>query len=217
MEGKASAPRIPLLERDEVSPEIAGVYDALLKQRGVVPNMFKVLAHTPALAIGMAGFLKSLLTDSALPGWYKELVATRISLMQHSSYAVSAHSLSARQKGASEAQITAAKGDFENGAFSEAEKLGFRCAERLHRSPEEIDERFFSQLKAVYSDSQIVELVATAAAFELFPRLIEALQIPTTPIPQEVAGEQGDAASFDHSAKPLVDGGAIRDSEADPR
>ncbi|HXY09946.1 MAG TPA: carboxymuconolactone decarboxylase family protein [Terriglobales bacterium] len=190
MEGKASAPRIPLLERDEVSPEIAGVYDALLKQRGVVPNMFKVLAHTPALAIGMAGFLRSLLGDSALPGWYKELLATRISLLQHSAYAVSAHSLSARQKGATESQVAAAKGDFENSSFSEAEKLGFRCAERLHRSPQEIDEEFFSQLKAVYSDSQIVELVATAAAFELFPRLIEALQIPTTPLPSEVSEKQ---------------------------
>ena len=38
--------RIPLLERDQVSPEIAAVYDALLKQRGVVPNLFKTLAHT---------------------------------------------------------------------------------------------------------------------------------------------------------------------------
>jgi uncharacterized peroxidase-related enzyme len=190
MEGKASTPRVPLLERDEVSPEIAAVYDALVKQRGVVPNMFKVLAHTPVLAMGMAGFLRSLLGDSALPGWYKELVATRVSLIQHSSYAVSAHSLSARQKGATEAQITAAKGDFESGPFSQAEKLGFRCAERLHRSPKEIDEGFFSQLEAVYSDPQIVELVATAAAFELFPRLIEALQIPTTPVPSEASGKR---------------------------
>ncbi|HXZ32266.1 MAG TPA: carboxymuconolactone decarboxylase family protein [Terriglobales bacterium] len=190
MELKASAPRVALLEREQVSPEIAGIYDALLKQRGVVPNMFKVLAHTPPLALGMAGFLKGLLGDSALPGWYKELVATRISLIQNSSYAVSAHSLSARQKGASEAQIAAVKGDFETGPFSEAQKLGFRCAERLHRSPKEIDDNFFLQLKAAYNDSQLVELIATAAAFELFPRFIEALRIPTTPIPQEVLGKQ---------------------------
>lgn len=190
MEKKAIAPRIPLLEREQVSPEIAAVYDALLKQRGVVPNMFKTLAHTPALAIGMAGFLKSLLSDSALPGWYKELVATRISLIQHSAYAVSAHSLSARQKGATEVQIAATKGDFESGPFSDAEKLGFRCAERLHRSPKEIDDNFFSQLKTAFDDSQIIELIATAAAFELFPRFIEALQIPTTPLPQEVLGKQ---------------------------
>jgi uncharacterized peroxidase-related enzyme len=190
MAEKAITPRIPLLERDQVPSEIANVYDALRKQRGVVPNMFKTLAHTPALALGVAGLLKSLLSDGALPGWYKELVATRLSVLLQSRYAVSAHALSAKQKGASEAQIEAVQADFEAGLFTEAEKLGFRCAERLHRSAEQLDDSFFAQLKAVYSDSQIVELVATAAAFELFPRLVDGLRIPITPVPETVAGKK---------------------------
>src|SRR5215472_13930144 len=165
---KATSPRIPLLERDQVSPEIAAIYDALLKQRGVVPNIFKTLAHTPALAQGIAGFLKSLLSDGALPGWYKELVATRLSVLLNSRYAVSAHALSARQKGASDAQISAAQGDFESGPFTEAQKLGFRCAERLHHSALDLDDDFFAWLKSVFTDAQIVELVATASAFEFF-------------------------------------------------
>jgi len=190
MERNAISSRIPLLERDQVPSEIAAVYDALLKQRGVVPNMFKTLAHSPPLALGFAAFLKGLLSDSALSGWYKELVATRISVLSNSEYAVSAHSLSAKQKGATDAQIAAVKGDFERGPFSAAEKLGLRCADRLHRSPEEIDDQFFAQLKSVYNDSQIVELVATAAAFELFPRLLGALRVTTTPIPKAVAGKK---------------------------
>jgi len=190
MERNAISSRIPLLERDQVPSEIAAVYDALLKQRGVVPNMFKTLAHSPPLALGFAAFLKGLLSDSALPGWYKELVATRISVLSNSEYAVSAHSLSAKQKGATDAQIAAVKGDFERGPFSAVEKLGLRCADRLHRSPEEIDDQFFAKLKSVYNDSQIVELVATAAAFELFPRLLGALRVTTTPIPKAVAGKK---------------------------
>jgi alkylhydroperoxidase family enzyme len=183
-------PRIPLLERDQVSPEIAAIYDALLKQRGVVPNLFKTLAHTPTLAQGIAGFLKSLLSDSALPGWYKELVATRLSLLHNSQYAISAHALSAKQKGASGAQIAAVKSDFETGPFTEKEKLGFRCAERLHRSGQELDDAFFAQLKSQYTDPEVVELVASAAAFELFPRLVDGLRIPITPIPEALRGEK---------------------------
>jgi AhpD family alkylhydroperoxidase len=190
MDDKTSVARIPLLERDQVPPEVAAVYDAMLKQRGVVPNMFKTLAHSPPLALGFAAFLRGLLSDSALPGWYKELVATRISVLADSDYAVSAHSLSAKQKGASDAQIAAVKGDFERGPFSEAEKLGFRCAERLHRSPQKIDDEFFAQLESMYNRPQIVELIATAAAFELFPRLLGALRIATTPIPEAVAGKK---------------------------
>lgn len=75
-----------MLERDQVPPEIAAVYDALLEQRGAVPYMFKTIAHAPALAVGIAGFLKPLLGDGALPGWYKELVATRVALLVDCDY-----------------------------------------------------------------------------------------------------------------------------------
>jgi hypothetical protein len=74
-------PRIKVLEREMVTPEAAALYDALLSQRGVVPNMFKVLAYSPDIANGVAGFLKPLLSDGALPGWYKELIAVRISML----------------------------------------------------------------------------------------------------------------------------------------
>ncbi len=186
MSGGTTPPRIPLLERDQVTPEVANVYDALLKTRGVVPNMFKTLAHTPALALATAGYLKALLSDSALPGFYKELIAMRLSVLLSSEYAVIAHALSARQKGATEAQIAAARADFESGPFTVAEKLGFRAAERLHHSAAEIDDAFFAELKQNFTDPQIIELIATAAAFELFPRFVDALRIPITPNPSNV-------------------------------
>ncbi|HKW68126.1 MAG TPA: hypothetical protein VJP04_12610 [Terriglobales bacterium] len=79
-------PRIPLLERNQVPEEVGKLYDVLLEQRGVVPNMFKTVAHTPALAVGIAAFLKPLLGDGALSGWYKELVATRVAILQGCDY-----------------------------------------------------------------------------------------------------------------------------------
>lgn len=75
-----------MLERDQVAPEVAAIYDALYAQRGVVPYMFKTVAHTPELAVGIAGFLKPLLGDGALPAWFKELVAARIAILQNCDY-----------------------------------------------------------------------------------------------------------------------------------
>src|ERR1700692_1667521 len=144
--------RIKLLERDDVTPEAAALYDALLAQRGVVPNMFKALAYSPDVAKGVAGFLKPLLSDGALPGWYKELVAVRISILCESEYAIRAHSISAQKKGASSAQI-AAIADFENGPYSEKEKLGFRLAGRLHGGGRQIDDTFYSELQSVFDDA----------------------------------------------------------------
>src|SRR5919109_3317657 len=111
--------RIPVLERDAVSPEVGALYDALLAQRGVVPNMFKTIAHIPALAQGFAAFLKPIVGDGALPGWFKELVAVRVCLLHKFEYGVKAHSLSAKQKGASDEQIDAVD-HFERGPFTEA-------------------------------------------------------------------------------------------------
>jgi uncharacterized peroxidase-related enzyme len=187
--GGSSTSRVPLLEREQVTPEVANIYDALLAQRGVVPNMFKTLAHTPALALATAGYLKALLSDGALPGFYKELVAVRLSVLNQSQYAIAAHSLSASQKGATAEQIAAAKEDYESGPLTEAQKLGLRCADKLHRSAREVDDAFFAQLKRHFSDPQIVELIATAAAFELFPRFVDALRLPTTTVPASAVGD----------------------------
>jgi uncharacterized peroxidase-related enzyme len=174
--------RVRLLERDQVTPEIAAVYDALLAARGVVPNMFKVLAHTPAIAPAVAGFLKPLLADGALRGWYKELVAVRVSQQNASEYAIRAHSISARQKGATEEQISSVA-NFQTGPYSAKEKLGFRLADKLHEGGKAVDDSVFAELHANFSEPELVELFLTAAAFEMFPRFIDGLRIPVTPPP----------------------------------
>jgi alkylhydroperoxidase family enzyme len=87
----------------------------------------------------------------------------------------------AKQKGASQEQVDGVR-DFESGPFTQREKIGLRCADRLHRSPHEIDDTFYAELKSTFSDKEIIELTATAAAFEFFTRLVDALRIPTTPL-----------------------------------
>lgn len=178
----AQTARIPLLEREQLTPDAAALYDALIAQRGVVPNMFKVLSYSPEIAKGVAGFLKPLLSDGALTGWYKELIAVRISQLNNSEYAIRAHSISAKKKGASDQQISAVQ-SFESGAFTEKEKSGFHLADRLHAGASQVDDNFYAQLKTVFSDQELVELFLTAAAFEMFPRFIDGLHIPTTPPP----------------------------------
>ncbi len=73
--------------------------------------------------------------------------------------------------------------DFERGPYSEEEKLGVRAADRIHRSAYELDDAFYEELKRAYNDAQIIELLATAAAFDFFTRFVDALRIPTTPVP----------------------------------
>src|SRR5215472_18652968 len=99
--------RVPLDERNEVPVEVAILYDKLLADRGVVPNMFKALSNVPDLVLGIAAFLRGLMCEGALPGWYKELISTRVALLNDCEYCVSAHRLLAGKRGASADQIAA--------------------------------------------------------------------------------------------------------------
>lgn len=176
------SPRLPLLEREQASPELHPLFDALLRDRGVVPNMFKTVAQSPELALGFAAFLKPLLRDSALPGAYKELVSTLVARRLDCDYCATAHTISAIQKGATREQIEALD-DYGHGPFSAAEKVGFRVADRLHESPHGIDDALYAEARRHFSEKQFIELAAVAAAFEFFPRFVSALRIPVTPPP----------------------------------
>jgi uncharacterized peroxidase-related enzyme len=176
--------RVPLLERDEISAELAPLYENLLSERGSVPNMFKALANVPALALGIAALLKPLMADGALVGWYKELNATRVASLNQCEYCIGAHSCLAAQRGATPEQV-ASYDSFETGPFTEREKAGFRYAGLLHASGHAIGEAAFAAASLHFNTQEIIELTAVAAAFEFFPRFNSALRIPVTPLPEE--------------------------------
>jgi uncharacterized peroxidase-related enzyme len=175
--------RVPLLEREQVSADVAALYDKLYADRGVVPNMYKALSNNPGLALGIVALLKPLMGEGALPGWFKELIATRVATLNECDYCVSAHRHLAVQRGATPEQVTSLD-SFETGPFTEKEKAGLRYAELLHISGNAIDEAAFAAVSQHFDFQEIIELTAVAAAFEFFPRFNSALQIPVTPLPK---------------------------------
>lgn len=176
-------PRVLLMERHEVTEDVAILYDKLLTDRGVVPNMFKGLANVPELVLGVAAMLKPLMAEGTLRGWYKELIATRVSSLNRCDYCVSAHRHLAIMRGASREQVESLD-SYETGPFTEKEKAGFRYADLIHVSGHAIDDAAYDALKSHFTQREIIELTAVAAAFEFFPRINTALQIPVTPIPE---------------------------------
>ena len=157
----------------------------LLADRGVIPNMFKTVANVPDLAMGFAGFLKPLLSDGALQAWYKELIATRMAYLNDCEYCISSHQYMAKLRGASDTQVEGIK-SYEIAPFTEAEKAGFRYADKLHASAHDVDNTVYRAAKVFFDDKQLLELTAVAAAFEFFPRFVSALAIPVTPTPAEI-------------------------------
>ena len=175
--------RVPLAERNQVPVEVAILYDKLLADRGVVPNMFKALANVPDLVLGIAAFLHGLMGEGALQGWYKELVATRVASLNNCEYCITAHRFLAQKRGAAPEKV-ASYDSYETGPFSEKEKAGFRYADLLHTSGHAIDDDAFAALRRHFGSQEIIELTAIIGAFEFFSRMNSALRIPVTPLPE---------------------------------
>jgi AhpD family alkylhydroperoxidase len=192
-----STSRLRLLERSEVAPDAAAIYDALIQRRGVVPNMFRVWAHVPALIKQVAPLSWALLDEGALSGRYKELISIYVSRLAGCGYGCKAHEVQALRKGATPAEVAAlaAPLDPEHGPFSRAERLGFAYAGRIWQSAAAVDDDFFETLRQHFTEPQIVELTATVTALMFLTRFIDTLRIPTTVLHDKAVSDRQSAFS----------------------
>jgi len=72
-------PRLEPLSPDEVDGAVREVFDAYLKERGNVPNMFRTVARRPEHLLTMLAHFRTVMTAGTVPPLLKELVAVRVS------------------------------------------------------------------------------------------------------------------------------------------
>ena len=78
--------RIKRLERAEVAPETAAIYDHYLKERGNVPNMFRTAAHRPEILRTMIAHFRAVMETGTVPAKLKELVIVRTTQINRCEY-----------------------------------------------------------------------------------------------------------------------------------
>ncbi|HEX6466655.1 MAG TPA: carboxymuconolactone decarboxylase family protein [Terriglobales bacterium] len=79
-------PRISRLEKSQVAPELAAIYDHMMKVRGNVPNMFRTVAHRPEIMKTMIAHFRAVMETGTVPAKLKELVITRTSQINRCEY-----------------------------------------------------------------------------------------------------------------------------------
>jgi len=79
-------PRISRLNRSEVDPEVAAVYDHFMKARGNVPNMFRTVAHRPEIMKTMVAHFRAVMETGTVPVKLKELLIVRTSQINRCEY-----------------------------------------------------------------------------------------------------------------------------------
>ena len=72
-------PRLPRLGVEDAPDEVRATFDTFIRERGKVPNLFRVAAHVPRFAARLAALNAEVMGPGDVPVLLKELLSTRVS------------------------------------------------------------------------------------------------------------------------------------------
>jgi uncharacterized peroxidase-related enzyme len=162
--------RIGLIAPETASPEVREIYETTL--RGKPGNIQKALAHRPEMLKNFLSFYGSV--GRSLDRKLYELIYLRISLINGCRYCTQHHVASSKRAGLTSEDWTALKaGDYSR--FGEKERAALTYIEKLTRTPREINQPDFDELKKYFSGPEIVDLHMLAGLANLTNRVTDPL------------------------------------------
>ena len=183
--------RISRLDRSEVTPDIAALYDKAFAQRGNVPNMFRVMAHRPEIFATMQAHFAAVLNTGTVSTKLKELIIVRTSQVNDNSLLPRQPHHPGAQPGLDAMTSWCIWPTGLDGTISRpAEKAALRLAETVTRDAHDVSDEQFAELRSFYSEGEIVELLCAIGLFNYFNRFNNALNMEPTK-----SGEGGCAPS----------------------
>ena len=154
--------RIPTPASIDAAPAASHLLlEGVKKQLGVVPNMFRLIANSPAALKGYVG-LSDALNRGTLPGATRERIALAVAEVNGCSYCLSAHAyLGKNLAKLDDAEISANRHGASNDPKADA---AVRFAVELVRERGHVGEDSLRAVKAAgYDDAQVIEIVLHVA------------------------------------------------------
>jgi uncharacterized peroxidase-related enzyme len=162
----------------KIDPELAddavqGLLQEVQDRMGMVPNSWKVMAHSPAV-VKMALLSEEVLSKGLLPPRVREQIALAVSALNGSRYCLAAHSALAGIEGLSEEEIV----DARNGTSPDRRiEAALVFARELIANRGALDKDRIDQMRRVgWQDGEIVEIIVHAAFTSLFNYLNRAAE-----------------------------------------
>jgi AhpD family alkylhydroperoxidase len=155
--------RIAGVTREGADPFTKVVYRMVERDYGKVPEPLKLFAHHKKLMLGYGGLEKSLEMSKRVSEKYKALGEIKAAAMAGCEYCLDIGSWVAQNSGVTEKQLQQLHRFRESDAFDETEKLVLAYAEGMTKTPVEVPEELFDQLRRRFGDAELVELTAAIA------------------------------------------------------
>ena len=78
--------RLPRLTAEDAEASVRTVFDAFERERGVVPNLFRVAAHRPEIVRTLRDHMQAVMGPGTVPVLLKELLSVRVSQINGCEY-----------------------------------------------------------------------------------------------------------------------------------
>ena len=154
--------RIAIPARIEDAPASAHAHlEAVKKQIGRVPNLFRLVANSPAALAGYLG-MSGALAQGSLPAPTRERIALAVAQINGCNYCLSAHSFMGKNLATlSDAEIAANR---HGGSLDPKADAAVRFAAKVVRERGHVSDADVQAVRmAGYDDAQIVEIVQHVA------------------------------------------------------
>jgi uncharacterized peroxidase-related enzyme len=153
--------RIPAIDPVNATGPVAGLFAAVKAKLGVVPNLMRTFAQSPAVFEGYLGFTGAL-AKGVLPARVREQLALAVGEANGCDYCLSAHSMLGKGAGLTPEAITDARRG--QAADPKVNALLQFAREVVDTRGKVSDEQLGAVRTAGATDAEIVEVVAHVAA-----------------------------------------------------
>ncbi|ORY59512.1 AhpD-like protein [Pseudomassariella vexata] len=181
--------RIPYVPNPPITtdPDEQAIIKRIQDRRSPRPlqSLDLALLHSPPVADGWNSFLGAVRTKTTLPDDVRELAISRVAVCNRAWYEWGHHAPLAVQAGVKEEAMELLKRtdlggvkdeEREKAGLGEREWVVVRVADEMTRNVE-IKEETFEELKKWFGERQVVEVVATVAAYNCVSRFLVALDV----------------------------------------
>jgi len=152
--------RLQVIDPSTVTGKAKELLAAVKAKLGLVPNMTKVMANSPAVLEAYLGF-SGALAGGRLDPKTREQLALVTAQQNHCDYCLSAHSAIGKMVGLKQEQIVASR---EGKGGSARDTAALTLAKRVLDSKGQINESDFAAARAGgFSDGEIAEIIAHVA------------------------------------------------------
>lgn len=170
-----TALRVPLVEPG-TRPELQALEQRIFAERGRISLLYQVLLNSAPITAGWEQMLTAVRNRSSVPADLRELVILRVAVLNRAPFEFEAHVPHALRAGVPQHRIDALRSPELDGDFSETERQVLALADHMTRDIE-VPDAVMSPLQQRFDATELVELVATVAAYNMVSRFLVALRI----------------------------------------